>query len=283
MSHSYFKTDNQVDTQNLFLFLLNLPRAHGQLKVCSWPKSTRGRRWRSGVVEAWPECHRRPPGLHKCKKSPFTAVVWTEFDKDPLCGALPTPHFISSISLHWTPDNSRLYSFYFGLLSHVHVSLCLNILISIFPNFALAFQVAIFLSPFLKTINKNNDTKKINTNVISSHFIPFILRCIKVQSSSSVSFLQGHWFVCVDPFCYSSDGEGVATFYIVQGYTHKVSHHLWCSSFKLKFFHILGNTTKHNSLQHIPMTIPEKERTVHSWPKLFLVRHTRLLGLLYLY
>ena len=42
------------------------------------------------------------PGLHKCKKSPFSLAAWAEFHKGPLCGAYtpPNKHTLSLTHTH---------------------------------------------------------------------------------------------------------------------------------------------------------------------------------------
>lgn len=98
-------------------------------------KSSKGQGWGSGVREAWPQCRRRPPGLHKCKKSPFSLAAWAEFHKGPLCGACtpppPSTHTHSLTNTHtYTHTSSKRHAYtghrqwgVSGQQSHIHVNL----------------------------------------------------------------------------------------------------------------------------------------------------------------
>lgn len=69
-----------------------------------------------------------PPGLHKCKKSPFSEASWAEFHKGPLCGAYPPPAHTHS-QTHTPPPSAmptqehRQWGGVSGQQSHIHVNL----------------------------------------------------------------------------------------------------------------------------------------------------------------
>ena len=86
-----------------------------------------------------------PPGLHKCKKSPFRLAAWAEFHKGPLCGAYTPPnthtdthihtltytHLLQAPCLHRTQTMGVS-----GQQSHIHVNLKYFIRTQMFPRFA---------------------------------------------------------------------------------------------------------------------------------------------------